>query len=94
MKFELLENVCIQPIHVNTPRRTAYAHQKAAKAELDRLVHLGVLKKVEGGSEWISPMSFVTKPDGGMRLVADLVQLNKFVKRLVHPFSQRHYQSN
>ena len=50
MKFELLENVCIQPIHVNTPRRTAYAHQKAARAELDRLVHLGVLEKVEGGS--------------------------------------------
>ena len=64
MKIELLENV-----HFNTPRRTAYAHQKAAKEELDRHVFLGVLKKVEGGSEWISLMSFVAKPDGGMRLV-------------------------
>ena len=32
------------------------------------------------------PMRFVAKLDGGMRLVADLVQLNKFVKRLVHQF--------
>ena len=31
-------------------------------------------------------MSFVAKPDGGMRLVADLVHLNKFVKIPVHPF--------
>ena len=31
-------------------------------------------------------MSFVAKPDGGMRLVADLVHLNKFVKRPIHPF--------
>ena len=86
MKIKLLENVSIRPIPVNTPRKTAYPHQKAAKAELDRLVCLGVLQKVEGGSEWISPMSFVAKPDGGMRLVADLVHLNKFVKRPIHPF--------
>ena len=45
MKIKLIENVCIQPIHVNTTRKTAYAHQKATKAELDRLVRLGVIKK-------------------------------------------------
>ena len=88
MKIKLLENVRIPPIHVNTPRRTAYAHQKAAEAELDRLVRLGVLEKVEGGSKWISPMSFVAKQDGSMRLVADLVHLNKYVKRPVHPFTE------
>ena len=31
-------------------------------------------------------MSFVQKPDGGIRSVVDLVQLNKFVDRLTHPF--------
>ena len=31
-------------------------------------------------------MSFVAKPNGGMRLVADLVYLNKHVKRPIHPF--------
>ena len=50
MKIELLENVQIYPLHVNTPRRTAYAHQKAAKEELDRLVCLGVIEKVHGES--------------------------------------------
>ena len=42
-KIELLENVQIHPLHVNTPRRTAYAHQKAAKEEDDRHVHLSTL---------------------------------------------------
>ena len=51
MKIKLLKNVRVGPIHVNTPRRTAYVHQKAAKVELDRLICLGVLEKVEGGSE-------------------------------------------
>ena len=68
MKIELVENAPIRPMHVNTPRRTAYAYQKAAKEELDRLEHLGVIEKVQGGSEWISSMSFVPKPNGTMRL--------------------------
>ena len=58
MKIELKDNIAIKPIHLNTPRRTAYAYQEAAKVELDKLVALGVLEKVEGTSEWISPMSF------------------------------------
>ena len=86
MKIELRDNIAIKPIHLNTPRRTAYAYQEAAKAELDKLVALGVLEKVEGTSEWISPMSFAPKPDGSVRLVADLVYLNRYVKRPVHPF--------
>ena len=31
-------------------------------------------------------MSFVPKPDGDVRLVADLVHLNKYVKRPIHLF--------
>ena len=44
------------------------------------------MEKVEGTSEWISPMSFAPKPDGSVRLVADLVYLNRYVKRPIHPF--------
>ena len=86
MKIDLVDNMTIKPLHVNVPRRTPYAYQKVAKEELDRLVALGVLEEVSGSSEWISPMSFVPKPDGTVRLVADFVHLNKYVKRPVHPF--------
>ena len=86
MKIELVDNGQIKPIHINTPRRTAYAYQNAAKAELDKLEGLGIIEKVQGSSEWISPMSFAPKPDGSVRLVADLVHLNRYVKRPYHPF--------
>ena len=31
--------------------------------------------------------SFVVKPSGGLRLVTDMVQLNKVVQQPTHPFS-------
>ena len=73
MRIELVDNVTIKPLQMNVPRRTPYAYQKIAKSELDRLVALGILEKVSGSSEWISPMSFVPKPDGTVRLTADFV---------------------
>ena len=84
-KIELKDEV-IKPLHINVPRRVPYAFEDAAKAELDRLVRLGVLAYVPGSSAWVNPMSFVEKPDGGMRLVADLVKLNQYVKRPLNPF--------
>ena len=86
VKIELKNDVVIKPLHVNVPRRVPYAEEAAAKAELDRLVRLGVLEYVPGSSKWVSPMSFVPKPDGKMRLVGDFVHLNKYVKRPIHPF--------
>ena len=50
------------------------------------MVKLGVLEYVPGSSKWVSPMTFVPKPDGKMRLVGDFVQLYRYVKRPLHPF--------
>ena len=41
---------------------------------------------VKDVSDWCSPMSFVPKPNGDVKPVVDLVHLNKFVERPVHPF--------
>ena len=45
-----------------------------------------IIEKVDRVSRWCSLMSFVPKPNGGVRSVVDLVQLNKFVDRPTHPF--------
>ena len=68
------------------PRKTLYAYQDKTKAKLDHLVELCILEKIDGVLEWISPMSFVPKPDGDVRTVADLNYLNKHVECSVHPF--------
>ena len=44
VKIELKNDVAIKPLHINVPRRVPYAEEAAAKAELDRLVRLGVLE--------------------------------------------------
>ena len=85
MKIEFVDGP-FEPLHINTPRKTPYSYQGASKAKLEKLVCLGILELVKGSSDWISPMSFVPKPYGDVRLVADLVHLNKYVKRPIHPF--------
>ena len=50
MKIKLKDGT-IKPIHVNTPRKTPYAFQNAAKSKLDHLVKLGVLELVEDVSD-------------------------------------------
>ena len=86
MKIKLKDNIPIKPLHLNTPRKTPYAYQGSAKAKLDLMVKLGILEKVEDVSDWCNPMSFVPKPDGDVRPVVDLIHLNKYVERPVHPF--------
>ena len=77
MKIHLKKSENVKPLHVYTPRKTPYAFEAAAKAKLDEDEALGVIEKVEGTSEWCSPMSFVRKPSGKIRSVIDLVELNK-----------------
>ena len=62
MKIKLKDGP-IKPLHVNTPRKTPYAFQNAAKSKFDYLVELGVLEVVKDVSDWCSPMSFVPKPN-------------------------------
>ena len=85
MKIHLKEGP-IKPLHIFTPRKIAYAYQKDAKATLDEDVALGVIEKVEGPSEWCSPMTFTRKPNGKIRKLFDAVKLNEWVLRPTHPF--------
>ncbi len=52
-------------------RRVPIALRKPIKQELDRLVKLDVLTKVEVPTDWISPMVAVQKKDGSVRLFID-----------------------
>ena len=77
----------LKPTQVYTARKIPYAFEEFAKAELDKLVAMGVIEFCGyEATEWCSPCSFVRKPGGGMRSVVDLQGLNKYVMRPVHPF--------
>lgn len=61
-------------------RKVPIALKKPVKEELDRLVRLDVLAKVEVPTEWISSMVAVKKSDGSIRLCIDPKPLNKVLK--------------
>ncbi len=52
--------------------------------EVDRLITLGVLKKVNR-SEWAAPTFIIPKKDGTVRFISDFRQLNTRIKRKPFP---------
>ena len=66
------------------PYPVAHAHFELFKTEIERLVSIGVLKKV-GASEWGLPSFPIPKKDNRIRFISDLRELNKVIKRKVYP---------
>ena len=86
--LELHDDPSIKPCHVKTARQVNIHHRDAATALLDELLDAGVIERVETWTEWISPAFFVEKAGTSkVRLVTDYRQLNRCVKRPVHPFA-------
>ena len=59
-------------------------HYETLKREVERLVELGVLKKVNR-SEWAAPTFLIPKKDGSVRFISDFRELNKRIKRKPYP---------
>jgi hypothetical protein len=59
-------------------------HEQTLKMEVNRLVELGVLKKVNR-SEWAAPTFIIPKKDGTVRFISDFRQLNLRIRRKPYP---------
>lgn len=75
-----------KPLRILTARPVPIHYKEEAKKTLKLLLKSGVIGRVDGLTEWISPAFFVPKPNGKIRLVTDYSVINKFVSRPVHPF--------
>jgi hypothetical protein len=81
VKLELKEDAT--PYHAQ-PFPIPRCHAETLKMEVDRLVEIGVLKKVNR-SKWAAPSFIIPKKDGTVRFINDFRELNKRIKR--KPFS-------
>ncbi|KAG1952105.1 retrotransposable element [Pimephales promelas] len=59
-------------------RRLPFAVRASVSAELDRLLKAGVIERVDA-SAWVSPIVVTGKKTGGIRMCADLREVNKAV---------------
>ena len=80
-KIHLKDNVT--PYH-GKPYKIPQAFEAQLRAEVERLVRLGVLKKVNH-SEWGAPCFIIPKKDLTVRFLTDLRELNKRIKRFPYP---------
>ena len=73
----------VKPYHTN-PFPIPKAYEQTLKVELDRLVSLGVLKKVNR-SQWAAPTFIISKKDSTVQFISDFRELNKRIKRKPFP---------
>ena len=87
MRIELDHSKNIEPKKVENCRKLPIHWEDEADKLVKQLLKDDIISEVhEATSDWVSPAFFVQKPNGKLRLVTDFTQLNKYVKRPIHPF--------
>ena len=71
------------PYHAR-PYPIPKCHSETLRMEVDRLVEIGVLKRVNR-SEWAAPSFVIPKKDGTVRFINDFRELNKRIRRKPYP---------
>ena len=87
LKIFLSDNAI--PRRCLTVRQTPIHMQEEAEQLVKKLLKSGIIVKVNDNepTPWVAPGFFVPKPHGkGVRLVTDYREINKFIKRPIHPF--------
>ena len=82
IELELKEPNC-KPYHAK-PYPVPRSQEEKLKQEVERLCQNNVMREIND-SEWASPMFTISKPDGSLRSLADLRELNKRIKRKPFP---------
>jgi hypothetical protein len=75
------------PLCLFTPKKFPHPLRSMVKQELDSMTKTGVISPVSTPTSWCSGMVCVPKANKRVRICVDLTQLNRAVKREIHPIS-------
>lgn len=67
-------------------RRIPYSLQNKLKGELDEMIRLKVIEKVNKPTPWVNSIVLVEKPNGKLRICLDPRNLNQAIKRPYYPY--------
>ena len=70
---------------IQPPRRVPVALRKPLREELDRMVNLDVIEKIEGPTDWVNSLVIVMKKNKKLRICLDPSDLNKAIRREHYP---------
>eukprot|EP00731_Ephydatia_muelleri_P030587 Em0022g101a len=74
-----------KPFALFTARHVPLPLRDKVKQELEKMVDLGVISKVDVPTPWCAGMVVASKKNGGIRICIDFKLLNNYVQREVHP---------
>ena len=69
---------------IHAPRRAPIQLHDQIKAELGRMTALDVIRPINEPTDWVSSITYVTKPDGTLRICLDPKDINSSLKRGQH----------
>ena len=75
MKKDVTPHQTTAPRHIPIPLREKVIH------EIQKMVEMEVIRKIDNPTQWCHPIVIVVKPDGSIRLCIDLTKLNAGVER-------------
>lgn len=80
-EYNIRLNLDAVPYAIHAPRRVPIPMREAVKQEIGKMEGMGVIRKVDGPTDWCAGIVPVLKPSGDVRVCVDLTQLNKNVQR-------------
>ena len=84
-QLELNIDPAVQPV-VQNSRPTPLHYRARVEAKLKQLEDQDIIEQVTGPTPWVSPLVIVDKPNGDVRLCANMCRLNEALRRTHHPY--------
>lgn len=69
---------------IQPPRRVPESLKVPLQRELKRMVDLDIIEPVDGPTDWVNSLVYITKPNGDLRICLDPCDLNKSIRREHH----------
>jgi hypothetical protein len=83
-KVKLHINKDVKPV-AQAVRRLPFSLREKVSEKLNELESMGIIEKVQGPSQWVSPIVVVPKPSGEVRICVDMRQANEAILRERYP---------